>query len=82
MVKIRVVVVDDTVVCRGALREILEADGDIEVVGEAADGHAALDVIARLRPNLVTLDVEMPGMDGLSAVERIMASLPVPRVSS
>jgi two-component system chemotaxis response regulator CheB len=78
MGKIRVVVVDDSDLCADALRHILEEDGDIEVVGRAADGKAALDVVASARPQLVTLDVEMPRMDGLAAVEQIMALSPVP----
>jgi two-component system chemotaxis response regulator CheB len=75
---IRVVVVDDSAVCRAVLREILERDGDIEVVGEAADGAEARDRVARLRPQLVTVDIEMPGTDGLTAIGRIMAETPLP----
>jgi two-component system chemotaxis response regulator CheB len=76
--RIRVVVVDDSALCRDLLRDILEEEGDIEVVGEAGDGQAAIDVVARSRAQLVTLDIEMPGMDGLLAVEQIMARTPVP----
>jgi two-component system chemotaxis response regulator CheB len=75
---IRVVVVDDSALCRAALREILERDGDIEVVGEAADGAEARERVARLRPQLATVDVEMPGTDGLTAIGRIMAETPLP----
>ena len=75
---IRVVVVDDSALCRDMLREILEADGDIRVVGEAADGQAAEQVIARGNAQIVTLDVEMPNVGGLAAVEQIMARTPVP----
>jgi two-component system chemotaxis response regulator CheB len=70
--------VDDSFVCRAALREILEAEGDIEVVAEAADGTAALDVLAASRVDLVTMDLEMPGVGGLQVIERIMSSTPVP----
>jgi two-component system chemotaxis response regulator CheB len=76
--KLRVVVVDDSALAREMLRHILEADGDIEVVGEAADGRVAVETVARTRPELVTLDVEMPNMDGIAAVEQIMARCPVP----
>jgi two-component system chemotaxis response regulator CheB len=78
MKALRVVVVDDSAVCRELLGAILEEEGDIEVVGEAADGCAAIEVVARSNPDLVTLDVEMPAMDGLLAVEQIMAHTPVP----
>jgi two-component system chemotaxis response regulator CheB len=71
-------VVDDSEVCRELLRDIVEADGDMEVVGEAADGEHAIERVSALRPDVVTLDVEMPRVDGLRAVERIMAESPVP----
>jgi two-component system chemotaxis response regulator CheB len=75
---IRVVVVDDSALCRDMLRAILELDGDIRVVGEAANGQEAEEVVARSQAHLVTLDVEMPHVGGLAAVERIMACTPVP----
>ncbi len=75
---VRVVVVDDSAICRAALRETLEADGDIHVVGEATDGAKALDVITREKPHLVTMDLQMPGTSGFEAIEEIMAKLPVP----
>jgi two-component system chemotaxis response regulator CheB len=75
---IRVVVVDDSSLCRAVLREILERDGAIEVVGESADGAEALEMVARLRPQLATIDIEMPGTDGLTAIGRIMAACPLP----
>ncbi len=78
MSHIRVVVVDDSALCRDVLRAILEVDEDIRVVGEAADGQTAVDVVARSHANVVTLDVEMPRVDGLAAVEQIMARTPLP----
>ena len=78
MKAVRVAVVDDSALCREVLRAILEEEGDIEVVGEAADGQAALDMVAQSHPHLVTLDIEMAGMDGLLAVEQIMAHTPIP----
>jgi len=76
--KLRVLVVDDSEVCRDVLREIIEAEGDMMVVGEAEDGEHAVERVATLQPDVVTLDVEMPRVDGLRAVERIMAQSPVP----
>jgi two-component system chemotaxis response regulator CheB len=73
----RVLVVDDSGFMRLALRRIIEADGDLRVVGEAADGETAIALVQRLRPDLVAMDVEMPGLDGIAATERIMA-LPDP----
>ncbi|MDQ1079352.1 chemotaxis protein CheB [Pseudoroseomonas cervicalis] len=74
---IRVLVVDDSGFMRMALKRIIEADGDLKVVGEAANGIAALELAARLRPDVVALDVEMPELDGLAVTERLMA-LPSP----
>jgi two-component system chemotaxis response regulator CheB len=70
--------VDDSALCRDILRATLEVDRDIRVVGEAADGKTAVEVVARSDANIVTLDVEMPHLDGLAAVEQIMARTPVP----
>jgi two-component system chemotaxis response regulator CheB len=75
---IRVLVVDDSPLCRDILRALLEEEGDIEVVGEAGDGDQAREAVARLKPNVVTLDIEMPGTDGLTAIRRIMAETPTP----
>jgi two-component system chemotaxis response regulator CheB len=75
---IRVVVVDDSEVCRATLRTILESERDIRVVGEASDGSQALRVIQRERPHLVTMDLQMPGASGFDVIEEIMAKNPVP----
>jgi two-component system chemotaxis response regulator CheB len=75
---IRVVVVDDSALFRSLFRELLEADGDIRVVGEAMGGEESLARVAALGPDLVTIDINMPGPGGLALVERIMALRPLP----
>jgi DNA-binding NarL/FixJ family response regulator len=71
-----VLIVDDHAAFRSAARALLEAGG-FEVVGEAADGAAALAAVAELRPELVLLDVQLPDLDGFSVAERFPADGPV-----
>src|SRR5690349_9039804 len=68
---VRVVLVDDQTLVRTGFRLVLDETGDIEVVGEAADGGQALDVVARTRPDVVLMDVRMPGLDGIETTRRI-----------
>ncbi len=75
---IRVIIADDSLVAREMLATILTSDPDIEVVGQAADGEEAVAMVARLRPDLITMDIHMPKLDGLRATERIMAYTPTP----
>jgi two-component system chemotaxis response regulator CheB len=75
---IRVVTVDDSSLSRMILTKVLEADGDIKVVGEAANGFEAIPRIEEHRPDLVTMDIDMPGPNGLETIERVMHRCPVP----
>lgn len=70
---IRVLVVDDSGFFRRRIVEILRGDADLEVVGEAADGQQAVAAAARLRPDVITMDIEMPVMDGITAVKQIQS---------
>jgi two-component system, chemotaxis family, protein-glutamate methylesterase/glutaminase len=74
--KIRVMIVDDSPLIRAVLGETFAAVPDLEVVGEAGDGKSAVEVAAQLRPDVITMDVLMPVMDGLEATERIMRQCP------
>lgn len=74
----RVLVVDDSGFFRRRIVEILEADPRIKVIGTAANGQEAIDQVAALKPDVVTMDIEMPVMDGITAVRRIMATNPLP----
>ena len=75
--RVRVLVVDDSATVRSVLTRRIEAGGAMEVVGTAADGLEALERIAELRPDIVTLDVEMPRLDGLATLARIMRECPI-----
>lgn len=77
---IRVLVVDDSALVRKVLAEGLGKCADIEVVGTAVDPYAARDKIAQLRPDVITLDIEMPRMDGLSFLAKLMKHFPLPVV--
>lgn len=75
---LRVLVVEDSITVLAHIREVLAAHGDIEVVGEAHDGAQAVALCQRLRPDVVSMDMMLPGMDGQAATEAIMAHCPTP----
>lgn len=75
---IKVLIVDDSLFMRTVLRDILIPDPGIQVVGTASDGKEALELIPKVNPDLVTLDIEMPVLDGLSTLKEIMKSYPMP----
>jgi two-component system chemotaxis response regulator CheB len=75
---VRVLVVDDSPLAREVLMDLLGKDPGIQVVGEAGNGREAIAKVASLRPDLVTMDLEMPVMGGLEAIERLMADRPLP----
>jgi DNA-binding NarL/FixJ family response regulator len=74
----RVLIVDDHPLTREALATLL-AGNDFDVVGQASDGQEAIELAGRLRPQLVLLDLSMPGLDGLSALPGLRAAVPTPR---
>ncbi len=73
---IRILVADDHLIIRQGLRLILETESDFELVGEAADGAEAVRLCAELKPDVVLMDLRMPGMDGLTAIERLRVEQP------
>lgn len=75
---IRVLVVDDSAVVRQTMAELISSDPQLEVIGTAADPFAAAASIARQRPDVITLDVEMPRMDGVTFLRKLMAQHPIP----
>lgn len=78
--KIRVLIVDDSALVRRTLSEVLSSDPEIEVFGTAADPFVAAELIREQIPDVITLDIEMPRMDGLTFLQKIMAQHPIPVV--
>jgi len=80
MAKVRVAIVDDSSFVRAALARILETHGGFEVVGQASDGTAAIELLVRTRPDVATMDYNMPGMNGAEVVKKVLDQVPVPIV--
>ena len=78
--KVRVLIVDDSALIRNLLTKTLNGDPEIEVVGAAADPYQARDMVVKLKPDVLTLDVEMPKMDGVTFLRKLMTRIPVPTV--
>jgi DNA-binding NarL/FixJ family response regulator len=77
---VRVLLADDERLVRAGFRMILNAEPDIEIVGEAADGHEAVAAARRLRPDVVLMDIRMPGLNGIDATARLLEDQGAPRV--
>jgi DNA-binding NarL/FixJ family response regulator len=77
---LRVLLADDEALIRAGFRLVLRPEPDIELVGEAGDGTAAVEAALRLQPDVVVMDVRMPGVDGLEATRRILAAAPAIRI--
>lgn len=75
---VKVLIVDDSAFMRNALGSMLSSDPEIEVIGKARDGIEAIELVEKLRPDIVTMDVEMPRMDGITALKHIMEKNPLP----
>ncbi|RME12673.1 MAG: response regulator, partial [Aquificota bacterium] len=78
MNRIRVLIVDDSKFIRMALRKALEGAEDVEILGEARDGEEAVRFARQLKPDLITMDIVMPGMDGITAIREILSFMNVP----
>lgn len=77
---IKVLIVDDSALIRALLKEIIQQDPELQLVGQAPDAYVARDLIKQLNPDVITLDIEMPRMDGLTFLEKLMTARPTPVV--
>ncbi len=78
--RIKVLIVDDSAIVRQILSETVAAEPDMEVVGTAPDAYVAYDKIRTLKPDVLTLDIEMPRMDGLTFLKQLMREHPIPAI--
>ena len=77
---IKVLIVDDSALIRALLKEIIQQDPELQLVGQAPDAYVARDLIKQFNPDVITLDIEMPRMDGLTFLEKLMTARPTPVV--
>jgi DNA-binding NarL/FixJ family response regulator len=80
MKRITVLLADDNTLARRDIRKILELEDDLEVIGEAKNGHQAVALVKKLRPALVLMDIAMPRLDGLQATRQILKAVPATKV--
>ncbi len=80
MNKIRILVVDDHAIMRDGIRALLDLQEDMEIVGEAADGNEAIEETLKLKPDVIIMDLAIPGLDGLEATRRILKKMPSAKV--
>lgn len=78
MKRIKVLVVEDSIFMRNVISDIINSDPQLQVIGTARDGEEALNKLDELKPDVITLDIEMPRMDGLSVLKQIMKKNPKP----
>lgn len=78
--KVKVLIVDDSALVRQALTSIFETDKDIEVIGVASDPYVAVQKLKKVKPDVITLDIEMPRMDGITFLQKLMSQHPIPVV--
>jgi len=76
----RILVVDDHKIMRDGLSGLMQFEPDLEIVGQAADGPEAIELAERLRPDVIIMDVNLPGMNGVEATKRILARIPNAKV--
>ena len=80
MTTIKIYLIDDQAMIRAAFRALLGAEPEVQVVGDNADAHVAVEEVGRLRPDVILLDISMPGLSGLDAITRLHAVLPKVRI--
>src|SRR5688500_11174006 len=78
--KIRILIADDHAILRDGLRKLLSQESDMQVIGEAGDGHEALRKTEELKPDVVLLDIAMPGLNGIAVARKIKSAAPAAKI--